>query len=540
MSDNPSRLADIDTLTSGVKWRWGMVCVGGVILSVGHSLGIAELPPLVIVIFVTVGGIANLILIRLLQREWYRWWLVYVCCLLDVSLVALAITYLGPGGTIAGFLFVILPCAARPNRTLGFFALLSAAAAFLIAASLHGVLSESVDGSLLGLRSTDILDLILFVAVATPLLVTHSELFGRIADVHAVVSQVANGSLERRAPATRNDCLGHLEQSLNTMLAQVTSTIEIVQQGAEEIVDLAGIFARSSSTALESSLQLRSTASDVTRELAELQAAAEAGYTESTDVAQHARSLQSRAENDAGNTRQLEESLLLGRDQFARTSDAVSAIGADITRAAGLINDLSGLSRQIGSSALSIAKVARHTHVLALNAAIEAARAEEHGREFAVVADQVRTLAGEAGRSAREVGDLVSEVQAGITTAGDVMVAGEARINDITLIAGEARSALNDLRVGASNAAELVVATAEASRSQAKRAGSLADKMSLFASMAARLSVEVTEAISSISAQMAVMNDVDQANQQLADLAERLQKSVVRYSESGTGRTSES
>jgi len=274
--------------------------------------------------------------------------------------------------------------------------------------------------------------------------------------------------------------------------------------------------------------------------LTDLQAAAEAGHTESTDVAQHARSLQSRAESDAGNTRQLEESLLLSRDQFARTSDMVSAIGADITRAAGLINDLGGLSRQISSSALSIAKVARHTHVLALNAAIEAARAEEHGKEFAVVADQVRTLAGEAGRSAREVGDLVSEVQAGITAAGDAMVAGESKINDITLIAGETRSALNDLRVGASNAADLVVATAEASRSQAKHAGSLADRMSLFASTTGRLSVEITEATSAISAQIAVMNDLDQANRQLADLAERLQNSVVRFCVSGTGQTSES
>ena len=57
MSDKSSRLADIDTLTSGVKWRWGLVCVGGVILSVGHSLGIAELSPWVIAIFVTVDPV---------------------------------------------------------------------------------------------------------------------------------------------------------------------------------------------------------------------------------------------------------------------------------------------------------------------------------------------------------------------------------------------------------------------------------------------------------------------------------------------------
>src|SRR5207247_2025755 len=79
----------------------------------------------------------------------------------------------------------------------------------------------------------------------------------------------------------------------------------------------------------------------------------------------------------------------------------------------------------------TIARIARQTHLLALNAAIEAARAEEHGEGFAVVADEVRALAAEAGKSAREVAELVSDLRAGIDAAARAMQSGETKVRDI-------------------------------------------------------------------------------------------------------------
>src|SRR5437763_14746816 len=89
------------------------------------------------------------------------------------------------------------------------------------------------------------------------------------------------------------------------------------------------------------------------------------------------------------------------------------------------------MSERIGVFAQTIARIARQTHLLALNAAIEAARAEEHGEGFAVVADEVRALAAEAGKSAREVAELVSELRAGIDAAARAMQSGETKVRDI-------------------------------------------------------------------------------------------------------------
>src|SRR5439155_1140378 len=83
---------------------------------------------------------------------------------------------------------------------------------------------------------------------------------------------------------------------------------------------------------------------------------------------------------------------------------------------------------EIGVDAQTIGRIARRTHLLALNAAIEAARAEETGEGFAVVADEVRALAAEAGKSAREVAELVSELRAGIDAAARAMQSGETKV----------------------------------------------------------------------------------------------------------------
>src|SRR5439155_243369 len=82
--------------------------------------------------------------------------------------------------------------------------------------------------------------------------------------------------------------------------------------------------------------------------------------------------------------------------------------------------------------------------------------AEEHGEGFAVVADEVRALAAEAGRSAREVAELVSELRAGIDAAARAMQSGEAKVRDIGAVAAEADSALQELHQGIALVGDLV------------------------------------------------------------------------------------
>lgn len=131
-----------------------------------------------------------------------------------------------------------------------------------------------------------------------------------------------------------------------------------------------------------------------------------------------------------------------GEEAVRETADGIDEIRAAVLSTAQKIQELGESSRQIGAIVEVIAGIADQTNLLALNAAIEAARAGEHGRGFAVVADEVRSLAENSARSAKEIAGLISKIQAGIDDAIQAMTAGIERVERGTARAKRAGESL--------------------------------------------------------------------------------------------------
>ena len=239
----------------------------------------------------------------------------------------------------------------------------------------------------------------------------------------------------------------------------------------------ADVLAEAAERMLASSRSVASTAADLAQEMGAQRGRADGSHHDSTAAAGEAESLRARAQAVADDTRRLVEAAGRGRDSVGRASETLLAIGEDVRATARTVHELSGISDRIGAFAQGIARIARQTHLLALNAAIEAARAEEHGHGFAVVADQVRALAGEAARAAREVVELITEVRAGIDGAGRAMAGGEEKVRDVGVIAGEAQGALDDLHRGIAQVASVVGDTAAISPAEAERVATIEPKM---------------------------------------------------------------
>jgi methyl-accepting chemotaxis protein len=147
-----------------------------------------------------------------------------------------------------------------------------------------------------------------------------------------------------------------------------------------------------------------------------------------------------------------------------------------------------------------------------------------------VVADEVRALAAEAGKSAREVAELVSDLRSGIDAAARAMQSGEAKVRDIGAVAAEADGALQELHQGVQLMGDLVNATADVSRSQAQRLAELAQSLHQVASISTASSESANNTAAATETQITSMGELTATSQQLAQLAERLRDSIARFS----------
>jgi methyl-accepting chemotaxis protein len=520
------RLKDLETIARSLRRRWWLVGLGLALGITGWAFGAVRTRPGTMVLVGGGGLVLNALLGIINERGWYRWWLIYGLALLDVLLVGVLLVWFGHGGFAVAFLIAVLPYAFDQGHTVGNFLVLTAALAYLGASYLHDALYGGAAG---GLTATG-LETVGLITVAWALKQIPATLIRRIREARDVMGEAEQGHLAVRAPAEESDELGFLEKSFNRMLGEIGGTISTVQREADEVAAFAEQLAASAEELHATSETVTHTAQQLARDLAQQRELAEGARGESAKAADQAESLRVRAELMQVDAARLVAAAQRGRERVARASQTLRAVGDEVRATASTVAGLSGMSERIGGFAQTIARIARQTHLLALNAAIEAARAEEHGEGFAVVADEVRSLAGEAGKSAREVAELVSELRAGIDAAARAMQSGEAKVRDIGAVAAEADGALQELHQGIELVGDLVNATAEVSRGQAKRLAELAQSLQQVAAISSGSSQSADGAAAATQAQIISMGDLTATSQQLAQLAERLRASIARFS----------
>ena len=156
------------------------------------------------------------------------------------------------------------------------------------------------------------------------------------------------------------------------------------------------------------------------------------------DVSQNA----DQAEHAANEAAQNAEA---GKQVLNKTITAIETLSHNIEQVSKVTADLAAESNNIGSVLDVIRSIAEQTNLLALNAAIEAARAGEQGRGFAVVADEVRTLASRTGKSTDEIQAMISKLQTGAQAAVDAVSASQQLSTETVSQAGEANSSLSEI-----------------------------------------------------------------------------------------------
>lgn len=220
-----------------------------------------------------------------------------------------------------------------------------------------------------------------------------------------------DGDLTKRIHVSSKDEVGELAHWFNLFAARVH---DVVGKFKESAINL-------STAAEQLSGTITKTSAGALRQQSEIEHVANAMSEMSTTVEEVARNV-GMAANDA---QQADDESSKGADVVTQTMGAINALARDIDQASEVITNLQKETDSIGSVLDVIRGIAEQTNLLALNAAIEAARAGEQGRGFAVVADEVRTLASRTQASTEEIQNMITKLQTGANQAVQVMVKGK-------------------------------------------------------------------------------------------------------------------
>jgi len=341
-----------------------------------------------------------------------------------------------------------------------------------------------------------------------------------------------NRGLGRHLPLLANNELGDLCHQYNQFVDLLDRLVTDIEKVAAEVAASAQELASSSQQMNASGQEISSTIQQISKG-ATVQSERLTSVAKSLqDFSEATKRIDSQVRMTTVSSQRAVESSQQGAD---KTSEAVLKI-AEIYQSADQTSQkvikLQQKSKEIGGVAALVSNLAQQIDFLALNAAIEAARAGEAGKGFSVVADEIRSLAVEAGNSAQQASSLIRDIEDEIAKTVEVIALTQQSIENSRTSVNQTEQALKVINSTVTVAGTMVKQISESSRAQTKSAGQVVQLASEVSAIAIQTAASTEEVAAAVEQQTASMEELSAVAQTLSHTAVKMNSLVARFKSS--------
>ncbi|NLW04765.1 MAG: methyl-accepting chemotaxis protein [Pseudomonadaceae bacterium] len=333
------------------------------------------------------------------------------------------------------------------------------------------------------------------------LILSHRMVINLRSTVHAMKQLNSESSdLNYRLPVRGNDEVGQLAQAFNAFMDHLQQLIIDVSKTSHAVREQMRIVSETSTRSSNEISNQRAETDQVATAMTQMSASVH-------QVASHA--------NEAANAgHRADAAAKEGQDVVASTIESINQLAEEIGYSAAAVRKLNDDSKHVSEVLEVINSVAEQTNLLALNAAIEAARAGEHGRGFAVVADEVRSLAERTRTSTQEIQTIIDQWLTQSLKAVKAMEASQIKADATIEQASLADVALNEINFAVQQIHEMSVQIASAAEEQSSVAEEISERLVAIDQLANTSSESALETLNAGEA-------AQQLSRHLRDLVER-------------------
>ncbi len=308
--------------------------------------------------------------------------------------------------------------------------------------------------------------------------ITQRFIIGPIHETTSLIKDISagHGDLTARLPVASQDDIGQLRQAVNDFVAQLQGMVRNIVDEVNQMNQNVSLMRKTSKTLADESSAQQSQTGQIASAIQSLTETVQQVVASTDETVSAA---------DKG-----QQQATIGQQIVADNKQSIRTLSSEVDAASQVITKLESDSEKIGMILDVINGIAEQTNLLALNAAIEAARAGEQGRGFAVVADEVRTLASRTHESTLEIRETIEHVQKGTRDVVEVMHGGKSAAEKSVAQAEQASNALNEITAVVGKITQMTTGIAQLARGQSQAASEINSNIVTVSSISERVAQE--------------------------------------------------